>query len=284
MKKNIIAFGEIVWDRFEDSSVLGGAPLNVAYHIHQQKWPVLLISRIGCDELGKQTCEQIKKLGLDTLGIQKDPNLPTGSVLVTKDENNEPHFEIAEPAAWDNINAEEIPSIIKTNNFHLIFGTLSQRDQISRNSLKSLWKIADKIFYDVNLRPPFTPIGNVIESLKVSDIVKVNLDELSILGEHLGQKGTAKEDIGANIMQEFDLSLLVVTEGGKGAWLVHKNKIYRHPGFSVSVVDTVGSGDAFFSGIITGYLEGLPFEQTLEKANKLGAYVASKRGATPSYE
>ena len=85
MKNSIVCFGEIVWDQFKDASILGGAPLNVAYHLHAAGWPVHIVSRVGDDELGWKTLQAIKKLGLPVTTIQQDSDLPTGRVLVTLD-------------------------------------------------------------------------------------------------------------------------------------------------------------------------------------------------------
>ena len=57
-----------------------------------------------------------------------------------------------------------------------------------------------------------------------------------------------------------------------------------HPGFPVTVADTVGSGDAFFAGFLYKTLEGVPVRERLEFANALGAFIASKEGACPRYE
>jgi fructokinase len=65
--------------------------------------------------------------------------------------------------------------------------------------------------------------------------------------------------------------------------LINPEGCCSHPGFKVTVADTVGSGDAFFSGIIAGYLAGADLQSCLEEANRLGAYVASRAGATPDY-
>ncbi len=244
-KDLIVSVGEIVWDQFPEGSVLGGAPLNVAYHLQARGLPVLVASRIGDDDLGRQTVDKIKKIGLVVDGIQVDSNFPTGRVVVTVDSNNEPHFEIEKPAAWDHIRSTEVESVVGGRPFHLVCGTLAQREQESRQAIRNLWQKADTIFYDVNIRPPFTPIEHIEESLKAAQVVKVNDDELSALNEALvGNPGSEEEKAHA-LLKAFDLELLTVTRGSKGALLLNAKEIYSHPGFQVTVADTVGSGDAF---------------------------------------
>src|SRR5210317_1724560 len=97
----IICIGEIVWDIFSEEKVLGGAPLNVAYHLNAIGQKVCLVSRVGDDEHGKCALEKIREIGLSTDGIQHDAKHPTGKVLVHVNEKREHSFEICSPAAWD---------------------------------------------------------------------------------------------------------------------------------------------------------------------------------------
>jgi fructokinase len=282
-KDLIVSIGEIVWDQFPQRSVLGGAPLNVAYHLQARGLPVLVVSRIGADDLGRQTLARIKTIGLDVAAIQVDDHLPTGRVVVTVDSNNEPHFEIAKLAAWDYVQAGEVEKVVAGRPFHLVCGTLAQRDQVSRATIRRLWPQATTIFYDVNLRPPFTAMDHVKASLQAAQVVKVNSAELAILNGALVGKQGSEEEMAAALLAAFDLKLLAVTRGCKGALLINPGECYTHPGFETTVADTVGSGDAFFSGIIAGYLAGTGLQSCLAEANRLGSYVASQPGATPAY-
>lgn len=283
IENQIVAFGEIVWDQFDDRTIIGGAPLNVAYHLRAQQWPVKLISRIGADRLGSQTLTEVEQLGLPVNGIQQDESLPTGLVIISLDANNEPTFDIAQPAAWDNIREPEAGVFKQDIPFHIIFGTLAQRNSTSRWTLHQLIERAEKVFYDINLRPPHTPQENVLQSLEAADVVKVNAQELEQLNQWFLKAVGNEQTVGRQLLEKFDLSLLAVTNGSKGASLITADDYCQHPGFTVKVADPVGSGDAFFSGLITGYLNNLPLKDCLTKANKLGSWVASQPGATPRY-
>ena len=165
----IVSIGEIVWDIFGDKKILGGAPLNVAYHLASLNLDVHLISRIGTDDLADTTLQRIQQLSLSTKGIQLDHQLPTGQVIVTLGPDNEPSFDIVAPAAWDAIHRPD-PQSMPTAPFHLVFGTLAQRSEKSKAAIRAMWKKADMTFYDVNLRPPFTPPEIVLESLPAADV------------------------------------------------------------------------------------------------------------------
>jgi fructokinase len=97
-----------------------------------------------------------------------------------------------------------------------------------------------------------------------------------------GLKGTC-EEIMFQIRERFNIEIVCTTLGENGAMMLWNDKFYREEGIKVEVVDTVGAGDAFSAGFIKGYIENLNPKEILKIANKLGAFVASKRGAIPDY-
>jgi len=277
--KRIICIGETVWDIFPDREVLGGAPLNAACQLRNLGLDVNLVSRVGADRLGESARQRIAALGVPAAGIQVDDNLPTGQVDVRLDERNEPHFDIREPAAWDNIiYAEAEP--LAASPFHLLFGTLGQRGAVSRATIDSLRRRAELCFYDVNLRPPFTIRKLVEESMAASYMVKMNEDEFLKITAWYGFDGRKREEAGRQLSRRFKIGALVVTLGAGGGWLLSGSEFVEHPGFAVKVVDTVGAGDAFFAAFINGFMMGQPWAECLSAANRLGSEVAARPGAT----
>ena len=279
---NVVSIGEVVWDIFADHQVLGGAPLNVAYHLTTLGIATAMVSRVGADELGRETIEKIATLGLTTAGIQQDSEQATGRVVVTVDSHNEPSFDIVAPAAWDFIDGEAAVQAAGEDPFLLVFGTLAQSSPASRAAVRLLWQKASVRCYDVNLRPPFTTRELVLDSLAAADVVKLNENEISIIAGWT-DTGAADSMLSArNLIDRYNLQAVVVTEGAAGAWLVCPEGHFTHPGFPVAVADTVGAGDAFFATFLEGYLFKRPWPECLARANHCGAYVASQPGATPS--
>jgi fructokinase len=276
----ILSVGEIVWDIFGDKQTLGGAPLNVAYHLTQLDQQVTLISRVGPDDLASTTLKHIADIGLSVENIQQDNSLSTGQVIVTIGENHEPSFDIIEPAAWDNI---ALPSPLE-GGYYMVFGTLAQRSQKTRETIRSLWHKADILFYDVNLRPPFTPPEVVLSSLVAADVVKLNDNELQQVTDWLQLSSGELKERAQSLFSHYNLLALVVTMGKSGAFAVTQNCLVEHQGFPVKVVDTVGAGDAFFASFIDSMLKQKDWHTCLELANKRGAYVAGCQGATPSMD
>jgi fructokinase len=86
-----------------------------------------------------------------------------------------------------------------------------------------------------------------------------------------------------SFQQIYNVKTLIVTRGKDGAWLLHDGAFYEHLGFKVDTVDTVGSGDAFLAGFLAAYFEKKGMDQALTEACAVGAYVATRSGATPEY-
>ena len=278
----IVSIGEVVWDIIGEKEILGGAPVNVAYHLASLGLDVGVVTRVGDDSLGRRTIAKLQDLGVPVNGVQVDPYLDTGVVLVTFGKDHEPSFEIKQPAAWDSIDAQEAFSLLGSEPFSLVYGTLAQRHQRSRTTIRSLLEKASFCFYDVNLRPPFTTRDLVCPSLEAADLVKLNLDELYTVAGWLDLGQGDKHEIAALITETFKLTAIVVTEGGDGAWLLAEGKLYEDRGEPVEVADTVGSGDAFFAALIEGYTAKRPWAECLARANRRGGFVAACQGATPS--
>jgi len=279
----IICIGEIVWDIFESKKALGGAPLNVAYHLQDMGQYTHIISKVGQDEYGRAAIQKIEQLGLTVNTIQYDPKYPTGQVLVRLDSTNEPSFQILSPAAWDFIHLSEI-SRLTPKSYHLVCCTLAQRSAISQSTIRALQTGAETVFYDVNLRPPYTPRECVLNSLNQANVGKMNEAELAAINEWSSLPQGGLEEMALAVWDRFHLEVLAVTLGGKGAMLVCHDGVFQHGGFPVKVADPVGAGDAFLAALIDGILHKHNWQESLIQANKRGAYVASLPGATPAME
>jgi fructokinase len=277
---SICCFGEILWDLLPTGKLAGGAPMNVATHLQNLGITANMISCVGNDDLGQELKHFLASKNCTTQYIQTDKNLPTGIVKVTLSEKLDASYEIVEPVAWDFISlSDEILHIVE-NAQALVFGTLASRGAYSYNTLLHLLEKSKLKVFDVNLRSPYFS-QNVIETfLQKADIVKMNDDELNIIGDWYFSGDSEIEKL-QKLAQKFDLKTLIVTQGGAGAMLLQEGKYYKAHGFEVKVVDTIGSGDSFLAGFLKNYLAGNPPAYSLNYACALGALVATQSGANP---
>ena len=279
----IVSFGEALWDLLPTGPVLGGAPLNFAYRMNSLGHPSIIVSRLGKDDLGSKVREQIINLGMDDTCLQWDDAYPTGTVDIYFDEDKNPNYTIIENVAYDYIESSaDLENIVK-NADCLCFGTLAQRNTVSRQSLLSLLSIFSGKFalLDINLRKNCYSAETLKISLEQAKVLKLNDEELAVLVDLLGLQGDSVPDQAENLLKHADLEYCVVTLGERGAFaLSHRGEKIYSPGYHISLVDPCGSGDGFAAGFIHALLEGRSLEQACRLGNALGAMVAQQEGAT----
>lgn len=282
MKKYVLCFGEVLWDTFDDGKKAGGAPMNVARHLVQQKIDVSFVSRIGNDESGKKLNDFLKKSGLDGKHIQHDEQLPTCEVTVQLDENNHATYTIPQPVSWDNIKLENGLKKHARKASAIVFGSLICRSKVSCETLRTLLEVSSGLkVFDVNLRAPHYDKDTIENLVAKANVVKMNEEEAHLL---IGGKPDKLKDNIIEFQRKFHTKIICVTRGDKGAIVWQDKKFYEHPGFKVAVEDTVGSGDAFLATMVKGILKEKPMQEVLERACAVGAFVASRRGANPEYD
>lgn len=297
----IVGLGESLFDVFPDRAILGGAPLNVAYHAHQlcsvSGGRGVVASRAGTDELGQRLLEELRTRGLTTEFVQIDTAHPTGRVDITL-RNGEPTYEFLADVAWDHLAwTPEWRQLAETCDA-VVFGTLAQRCPTSRATVQRFVETARQAIrlFDVNLRVTFFDANSLRRGAELATAIKLNADELPIvlrrldLADDVTDSALRDEPSGGarRLLQAFartGLRYVVVTRGEQGTELLTHEanvrgpvaKFERHP-----QADNVGAGDACSAGLLWGWLNRWPLERTVTLANRLGAFVASRPGATPA--
>ncbi|HEY5367990.1 MAG TPA: carbohydrate kinase [Hanamia sp.] len=279
----VVCFGEVLWDIFPSGAVPGGAPMNVAYHLHKQHKNPAIITAVGNDEKGKELVDIFSGYELCTDFIQTDPEHETGKVYAKPNEDHEVIYDIVKPVAWDFIKWYEALSDLVSNAEYFVFGTLASRSPESKKTLLKLLESAKTKVLDINLRPPHFDKKIVEELLAKADFLKLNLSELEMITDWHAQFANVKDRV-MFVMAKFNIKNVVVTKGGDGAVLFYNGNEYRHRGYKVEVTDTVGSGDAFLSGLLGKLLDKSAPEEALEFAIRMGSFIATQKGGCPDYD
>ncbi len=280
MNPDLVCFGETLWDVLPTGKQPGGAPFNVAVHLHQLGQPVRLISRVGDDAPGRELVAFLAGRGLRTDYVQQGPPYPTGVVEANVDDRNEVIYQIVQPVAWDYIQFDDAQRQLVADAAMFVFGSLAARTPATRETLYRLLPSARFKVFDVNMRPLHYSRGVVQHLLEHSDLVKMNHHELA---EILGWFGKSADDQAlAWLADRFGLQAVCVTLGADGALLWAGGQLHRGAGIAVEVKDTIGSGDAFLAALLTGWLAGQPPPECLRFACATGALVAAHQGATPA--
>ncbi len=284
----VVGLGELLWDVLPGGKQIGGAPANFAYIVGLLGDRGVIASRIGRDALGDEIREKLVSLGVDTSFLQVDAGHPTGTVNVRVDPDGQPIFDIAAPVAWDFIECTPAWESLARQADAVYFGTLGQRYPQSVAATKALMAFvrpdALKIF-DANLRQSFFSAEVIAESLRLANVMKLNHTELPRVLEMLGLSYDDEKTSAERLRRTYGLKLVCVTRGDHGSLIVVEGAADEHPGFPVSVVDTVGAGDAFTATLVHHLLRGSSTASSLpamnEAANRMGSWVASHAGGTP---
>ncbi len=273
-----LIYGEVLFDCFDDgSTVLGGAPFNVAWHLQAFGLCPLLISRVGDDPLARRIRGAMDQWGMNTAGLQMDSAHETGRVEVEL-RDGEPAYEIIPDTAYDHIQREVIPPLAPSLIYH---GTLALRRPESAATLRY---IRDRynvpVFLDVNLRPPFWNSQLLDDCMQGATWLKINEHELDVLAG----SGEVFADKVRSLIKRYQISLVILTRGAEGAVAISaEGEIAEaRPQGGTAVVDTVGAGDAFSSVCILGLTSGWAITLTLERAQSFASMVVARRGATIS--
>jgi len=286
MNKNfkIAGVGEVLWDAFPDGEKFGGAPANFTCHCCSLGADAYVISCVGDDPRGKLALDFLENHGVNIEGVAVDNACETGVVLITLDEHGKPEYEIKEGVAWDNIRWDEDLARIASAMDAVCFGSLCQRGQVSRDTIRrfiSATPAHSMRVFDVNLRQQFYSDEIIRESLQLANALKLNDEELPVVAGAMGIQGS-DEQILEDLIQKCNLKLIALTCGSKGAVMRTKTETSSLPAPDVDVVNTVGAGDCFTAAMIMGFLAGKPLDEINEHANKLAGFVCTQAGAVPA--
>ncbi|MCR5071016.1 MAG: carbohydrate kinase [Bacteroidales bacterium] len=279
-KKVIVGIGEILWDMLPTGKALGGAPANFAYHAKRLGEDGWAVSAIGNDALGREIMEIVMEKGLRNL--ISVTSRPTGTVQVSLDAKGVPSYTIMEDVAWDNIPFTPQMAALASRADAVCFGSLVQRGN-SRDAvlrfLRAMRPGALRVF-DINLRQHYYSKEVIEASLELSDILKINDEEIRIVANLFNLTGDDTAACRA-LIERYGLKFVILTRGADGSEVITADEAIPQAVGQVEVVDTVGAGDSFTAAFVVAYLRGDSLADAQRLANETAAYVCSCKGAMP---
>ena len=284
-KRYVVGLGEVLWDVLPEGKKLGGAPANFAYHAGQFLGSdnTIAISALGEDRLAEETIEALREHNLNDL-LPRVP-YPTGTVQVTLAEGGIPTYDIKENVAWDNIPFDDDIAAIARNCRAVCFGSLAQRNIVSRTTIQKFLDATPddclKIF-DINLRQQFYTKEIIQESIRRCNILKINDEELVLIGRIFGYPGLDIENKCWLILGKYNLDMLVLTCGTNGSYVFTPGAVSFQETPKVTVADTVGAGDSFTGSFVGSILGGKSVAEAHRTAVRVSAYVCTQNGAMPA--
>jgi fructokinase len=280
----VVGMGEALWDMLPEGRKLGGAPANFAYHVSQFGLDSRVVSAVGDDELGNEILANFAEKQLDCQ-IEKVA-YPTGTVQVTLDEKGVPCYEIKEGVAWDNIPYTPALENLAKQTHAVCFGSLAQRNAVSRETIN---RFIDQMpedenvlkIFDINLRQHFYSKELIEVSLKKSNVLKINDEELVVVGEMFGFADIDFQDKCWILLAKYNLKMLILTCGTEGSYVFTPGEVSFLETPQVQVADTVGAGDSFTGAFVAAILSGKTVKDAHRLAVDVSAFVCTQNGAMP---
>ena len=267
---------------FEDiehfSKGIAGAEINVAIGLSRLGFDVSYVSKLGQEPFGYYIKNHLEKENIDTSHVLMDPVYRTGLQMKNKVKDDDPKVAYyRKGSAFSTLSKEDVESIdfSKIKLFHMTGIPLA----LTPKTREMVFYLAEKakehnclITFDPNLRPSLwedeeTMIEVLNKAADYANIVMPGIEE----GVLLTGKDTAEEMADFYLAKGVDA--VIIKDGSKGAYLKEKDKeMQLVEGFTVErVIDTVGAGDGFAAGVISGTLDGLSIEEAVRRGNAIGS-------------
>jgi fructokinase len=296
---SIVVIGEALIDLVEagdDEPRLarpGGSPYNVAIGLARLGHAARFAGRLSTDPLGQVLRSHALRSAVDLSLCVPAPE-PSTVALVELDESGAARYRFGVQGTadfgWTAAELARIPADTQTVHFGSLASWLPPGDQAIAHRVATLRSTGTFVSYDPNVRPHLQPDATaaraqVEAAIPLAHLVKTSEEDVTYL-----RPGEAVADVAACWLA-LGAGAVVVTRGANGATAFTPQHELTRPPVPVEVVDTVGAGDAFTSGLLDALarrgllhadaLAAAPFAELLDEASLVAAVTCSRAGANP---
>lgn len=283
---------------------LGGSSGNVAVGLSRLGLKVAMLTRVGDEHMGRFVRNALASEGVDVSAVRTDPRRLTGLVLLgIEDAENFPHIFYRENCADMGLEPTDVDTAPFASAKALaITGTHLSTESVRGASSRAIALAKThglRIVLDVDYRPVLwgqTGPGGGAERAQASaeatrqyqtilpdcDLVVGTEEEIRVAGgasSALEALNGIRACTQATIVMKRGVAGCVILEGPVPANISQGVVV---AGFPVEVLNVLGAGDAFLSGYLSGWIEGLPAAHCARRGNAAGAIVVSRHGCTPA--
>ncbi len=284
--------GDAVVDLIPDSDTTylkcpGGAPANVAVAISRLGGDAAFFGRVGQDPLGRFMKQTLTDEKVNTEYMLLDEEQRTSTVIVDLDDSGERSFTfMVKPSADQFMQTSDIPAFSEGQWLHVC--SIALANEPSRSStleaMRAIKEAGGFVSFDPNLRDevwanPAEIKPVVRQAIELADVVKFSDDELFFLTD------TDSLEAGIEAIKPFNNTLVLITQGAKGALVIFEGEQELIAGQAVKPVDTTGAGDAFVGGLLAKLARSGEWSNkenikaAVQWANGCGALATTQKGA-----
>jgi fructokinase len=294
MSARALVIGEALIDIVERDGValgehVGGSPLNVAIGLGRLGRDVDFLTHIGRDDRGKRIVDYVEASGVQLVSGSTDAQR-TPTALARLDAGGAANYVF--DIEWALAGTAEVapPLVAHTGSI----AAFLDPGCLATAALLDAYRPSATISYDPNVRPALisdheqarTRIERLVER---ADVVKASDEDLNWIDPNHAPERVAETWLG------LGPSIVAVTMGGQGAFAMCAAGTVRVPALPVEVVDTVGAGDAFMTGLIDAlwsmdllgaakradlaHISLDDLQTVVQAAARMGAVVVTRAGA-----
>ncbi|MCM2547510.1 bifunctional 5-dehydro-2-deoxygluconokinase/5-dehydro-2-deoxyphosphogluconate aldolase [Burkholderia glumae] len=301
-------YAEQIGARLEDATsfakYLGGSSGNIAFGAARLGLKSAMLARVGNDHMGRFVRETLAREGCDTRRLITDEERLTALVLLgLKDRDTFPlvfYRENCADMALDETDIDE--AFIASAKALLITGTHFSTERVNRASRRALdfarrhqvrtvldidyrpvlWGLTGKADGETRFVADAGVTAHLQRILPLFDLVIGTEEEFRISG------GKDALPDALEMVRRVTSATLVVKRGPLGCSIIEGavpntlDALELVGGVEVDVLNVLGAGDAFASGLLSQWLRGAPLEAAARIANACGALVVSRHGCSPA--
>lgn len=270
------------------SMYVGGCPTNVAVGAARLGLRVAMLTRVGDDRTGEFVRETFRREGIDVSHVVSDPNAHTPMVLaeilppdrfaLTWYRERPADLRIQE-GDFDRAWLRQAKAVLISGNSY----STESAAAVTRTLVREARAAGCRIVYDIDYRPalwyeeeadgtrkPIEP-ERLREILPEVDLLVGTEEEYAALGGYAAARQLAPR------------AITVLKLGPRGAQVARPGEgPVEVAGFPVKVLNTLGAGDAFMAGFLSGWLREYPLEDCVRRGNANGALVVTRHGCAPA--
>lgn len=252
---------DVIIDGEQKNERPGGSPMNVAIGLARQGVDVAFVTDLARDHLADQIELRLVKEGIDVYSPLRSGR--TSVAIATLNAHGDASYQF--DITW-NLEHSDMPENGLADFLH--FGSLATRIQPGADHVDALiekFRPNALVSYDPNIRPRLDldrddARERVDRHAALADIVKASVDDLLYLHPTHGLADARPDDAIVDRMRSAAIdcwlasgsALVAITDGENGVTLATERHRVHIPANPVSVVDTVGAGDAYMAGLISG--------------------------------
>ncbi|UUZ61971.1 5-dehydro-2-deoxygluconokinase [Polaromonas sp. P1-6] len=296
-------FGSRLEDARSMAMYLGGSSANLAFGVARLGLKSAMISRVGNEQMGRFLTETLQREGCDTSQVQVDPERLTALVLLgLKNRDTFPLLFVRENCADMALEADQIDEqfiaqcrALAITGTHLSTPGTRRAAQVALAHAKRHGVVR---VLDIDYRPVLWGLtsrgageNRYVADARVTEQLQEMLPEFDLLvgtEEEFFIAGGVAGDLMASLraVRALSAATLVVKRGALGCSVIEGaipaeiDQAPTYRGERVEVLNVLGAGDAFLSGLMASLLQGKDWAESTQVANACGAIVVSRHACS----